>query len=100
MLRNYLQHLLQHWAGEHLFNEELLQEYGFYMVGAASSREYRISIELSRFIAAGSRSQCYNTAVKSKSVVEVLTNNKISPNSNLQRCKRVWDLVVYILKFI
>ena len=37
-------------------NEELLQEYGFYMVGAASSREYRISIELSRFIAAGSRS--------------------------------------------
>ena len=83
-----------------MFNEELLQEYGFYMVGAASSREYRISIELSRFIAAGSRSQCYNTAVKSKSVVEVLTNNKISPNSNLQRCKRVWDLVVYILKFI
>ena len=56
VLRNYLQHLLQHWAGEHLFNEELLQEYGFYMVGAASSREYRISIELSRFIAAGSRS--------------------------------------------
>jgi hypothetical protein len=44
--------------------------------------------------------QSYNTAVKSKSVVEVLTNNKISPNSNLQRCKRVWDLVVCILKFI
>jgi len=34
-----------------LFNEELLQEYGFYMVGAASSSDYRIGIELSRYCA-------------------------------------------------
>jgi hypothetical protein len=25
-----MQHLLQRWAGEHLFNEEVLTEYGFY----------------------------------------------------------------------
>jgi hypothetical protein len=45
--------------------------------------------------------QSYNPADKSKkSVVEVLTINKQSQNSNLQRCKHVLDLVVCILKFV
>jgi hypothetical protein len=35
---------------------QLLQEYGFYLVGVASSREFRSSTVLPSFIAAGSRS--------------------------------------------
>jgi hypothetical protein len=34
----------------------VIQDYKFYLVGAASSREYRIGIEQPQFIAAGSRS--------------------------------------------
>jgi hypothetical protein len=36
--------------------DTILPECGFYLVGAASSREYRMGAALSRFIAAGSRS--------------------------------------------
>jgi len=38
------------------FSDILLQEYGFCLVGAASSREYRSGTMLPSFIAAGSRS--------------------------------------------
>jgi len=51
----------------------LSEEYGFYLVGAASSREYHICTVLPRFIAAESRShKRWANTFKNKNVAVAL----------------------------